>query len=505
MILRTHQAEMQTACTDVLEGALIKQIIASVTPGGGKSKLPVILASLLIPQVADRIMWVVPRNPLKYQGEGEFTDPNFPTHIRMRATDGNERDPDRGTNGYITTYQAIGQTPEPHAAYCRKYRTILFLDEPHHIGEASSWETALRPMIDAAVLVVYASGTLARGDGQKIAFLGYAGEHVALFNTSSTRVIQYSRKQAIIDGSILPVYGKTIDGAAEWISAEGIHRQVDSIRRSGSDRSEALYTALRTEYAYQLLSACINDWENERKIYPDGKLLVVAPNIEYAENYHRFLARHYLSEIATSEDSTSAHKAIEGYKRGLFPVLVTVAMAYEGLSVPSISHIACLTQIRSVPWLEQCFARANRCAPGKTHGTIYGPADQMFLRAMQMIEEEQKPGLKDEDKKRVKSAIPIELVESVSAPKIEPLWSSVLGEQVELKPRDFTESEKERVLIENIRAIRADVLSRKRAGGIKSAENLFNLRIRQVADKKLEEMSTEELTKVWMILREKYA
>lgn len=496
---------MQSVCTDILNGAPIKQIIASVTPGGGKSKLPVILASLLIPQIADRIMWVVPRNPLKYQGEGEFTDLNFPTHIRMRATDGNEKDPDRGTNGYITTYQAIGQTPEPHAQYCRKYRTILFLDEPHHIGEDSSWETALRPMIDAAVLVVYASGTLSRGDGQKIAFLDYAGEHVALFNTPSTRVIQYSRGQAIRDGAILPVYGKTIDGAAEWISAEGIHRKVESIRKSGSDRSEALYTALRTEYAYQLLSASIGDWEEERKEYPEAKLLVVAPNIEYAENYHRFLARHYLSEIATSEDSTAARKAIEGYKRGLFPVLVTVAMAYEGLSVPSISHIACLTQIRSVPWLEQCFARANRCAPGKTHGTIYGPADQMFLRAIKMIEEEQRPGLKDEDNKRVASANPLELVESVSAPKIEPLWSSALVSTPELKPRDFTESEKERVLIENIRAIRADVLSRKRSGGIKSAENLFNLRIRTVADKRLEDMSTEELTKVWIILREKYA
>jgi hypothetical protein len=42
------------------------------------------------------------------------------------------------------------------------------------------------------------------------------------------------------------------------------------------------------------------------------------------------------------------------------------------------------------------------------------------------------------------------------------------------------------------------------AGGIKSAENLFNLRIRQVADKRLEEMSVEELTAVWMIVREKY-
>lgn len=505
MILRTHQSEMQTACTDILAGAPIKQIIASVTPGGGKSAMPVILASMLIPAIADKLIWVCPRDALKYQGEEEFTEPRWNTPIRLRATNGNNPNPDRGTQGYITTFQAIGTRTAEHLEYVKRFRTIIFLDEAQFIGEDGSWAESLKPILDAAVLVVFASGTIARGDGTKIAFLDYSGDLPDLFNTRTRRVITYGRKQAIAEKSILPVYGKTIDGAAEWISAEGIHRKVESIRKSGSDRSEAVFTALRTEYAFQLLNACITDWEETRKVYPEAKLLVVAPNIEYANKYHQYLSHHYLSEIATSEDSPLARRSIDNYKRGLFPILISCQMAYVGLSVPSISHIACLTQIRSVPWLEQCFARANRCAPGKTHGTIYGPADQMFLRAMQMIEEEQKPGLKDEDNKRVKSSMPIELVESVSAPKIEPLWSSALGVNVELKPRDFTESEKERVLIENIRAIRKDVLSRKRAGGIKSAENLFNLRIRAVADKRLEEMSTEELTKVWMILREKYA
>jgi len=41
-------------------------------------------------------------------------------------------------------------------------------------------------------------------------------------------------------------------------------------------------------------------------------------------------------------------------------VLVTVAMAYEGLNIPAVSHIICLTRIRSAPWIEQMTARANR-------------------------------------------------------------------------------------------------------------------------------------------------
>ena len=45
---------------------------------------------------------------------------------------------------------------------------------------------------------------------------------------------------------------------------------------------------------------------------------------------------------------------------GKLDVLVTVAMAYEGLDIPAVSHLICLTRIRSTPWIEQMTARANR-------------------------------------------------------------------------------------------------------------------------------------------------
>ena len=72
MNLRVHQQQMLEICEEILSGADIRQVIVSVTPGGGKSILPVILADKLIPKFAERILWVVPRNSLKYQGEEEF-------------------------------------------------------------------------------------------------------------------------------------------------------------------------------------------------------------------------------------------------------------------------------------------------------------------------------------------------------------------------------------------------------------------------------------------------
>jgi superfamily II DNA or RNA helicase len=159
-------------CRDILNGAPIREVIINCTPGGGKSFIPVIIADNLIPAIAEKICWVGPRNSLKYQGEGEFCDPRWNTGKRIRAAENGE-DLSRGLTGYVTTYQAVGQNPECHVAEFKRHKYILFLDEFHHIAEGSEWHRAIEPLVKSAVLVILASGTLSRGDGQRIAFLEY--------------------------------------------------------------------------------------------------------------------------------------------------------------------------------------------------------------------------------------------------------------------------------------------------------------------------------------------
>jgi superfamily II DNA or RNA helicase len=171
-ILRKHQRETVEVCREILEGKPIREIILFVTPGGGKSFIPVIIADNLIPAIAEKICWVVPRNSLKYQGEDEFCDPHWQTTKRIRAAENGE-DLSRGLAGYVTTYQAIGQNPECHKKEFWLHEYILFLDEFHHIAEGSEWHRAIEPLVKSAALVVLASGTLSRGDGQRIAFLEY--------------------------------------------------------------------------------------------------------------------------------------------------------------------------------------------------------------------------------------------------------------------------------------------------------------------------------------------
>ena len=60
-------------------------ILAAVTPGGGKSLLPVIAAARLIEAgVVDRVCWIVPRDSLRLQAEEAFADPAWRARPRPR-------------------------------------------------------------------------------------------------------------------------------------------------------------------------------------------------------------------------------------------------------------------------------------------------------------------------------------------------------------------------------------------------------------------------------------
>src|SRR5919202_2080194 len=191
--LRTHQRLVAGIVEAIATGQTgLADILAAVTPGGGKSLLPVIAAARLIAAgVVDRLCWIVPRDSLRLQAEEAFADPFWRGALghglSVRAAD-NEPDPSRGLAGYITTYQAVAAAPELHLAEIRRRRTLLVVDEVHHLpalaeyeptatrsapssrdtDEAAAWSRALLPLLECASLRLLLSGMLERADGQQI-------------------------------------------------------------------------------------------------------------------------------------------------------------------------------------------------------------------------------------------------------------------------------------------------------------------------------------------------
>ncbi|QKE89213.1 DEAD/DEAH box helicase family protein [Lichenicola cladoniae] len=75
--LRTHQQRLANLVAAMAAGeTTARDILAAVTPGGGKSLLPVIAAARLIEAgLIERVCWIVPRDSLRLQAEEAFTDP----------------------------------------------------------------------------------------------------------------------------------------------------------------------------------------------------------------------------------------------------------------------------------------------------------------------------------------------------------------------------------------------------------------------------------------------
>ena len=311
----------------------------------------------------------------------------------------NQEHPTRGCAAYVTTYQALAaDTRKVNAREFRRKRYLLVLDEPHHLEEGGVWHEAIQPLYDRAVLRVLMSGTFERGEGTAIAFLPYAttdrGNRIDWDSTESRAVIRYTLADALREQACIDLTVHYANCQATWLDAQGAEHHVESLAQAGKQSAAALLTALKTEAALELLCTGVKDWQMHRTTHPRSKLLVVAANIEQAQKYTAWLQeRGVPARIATSDDSTAAYQAIKAFKRqgsGAVDCLITVAMAYEGLDVPAITHLICLTHIRTKPWIEQVVHRATRMDPlagpyAKQRAYIYAPDDRPFRECLEYI------------------------------------------------------------------------------------------------------------------------
>src|SRR3712207_1598073 len=167
----------------------LADVLAAVTPGGGKSLLPVIAAARLIAAgVVERVCWIMPRDSLRLQAEEAFADPAWRAalgHAVSVRTAENAPDPCRGLRGYVATYQGVAAAPALHLAEFRRHRYLLVVDEVHHLpslaevdplapkDDEAAWSRAILPLLETARVRLLLSGTLERADGRAILWLPY--------------------------------------------------------------------------------------------------------------------------------------------------------------------------------------------------------------------------------------------------------------------------------------------------------------------------------------------
>lgn len=403
-MLRKMQAQFRDVVDGIKSGSGVKIIDILGTPGAGKSSIPIQACELIKAGLADAVLWVVPRSALQNQGERGFIDPFFMqlfNHSFQIRESTNEFNPCRGTDGFVTTYQAIGVDKEKTVLReVRSKRYIIILDEFHHLEKDGVWHQAIDEIVGAGHFLIKMTGTLGRGDKKEIAYIDYKRKMPYFKNCDNEALIVYSRVDALKEKAILPIEFHLSDGEFEWSKRNGEHASVKSFKQAFTpqQKSEALFTAINSEFAGDLLRSCVMSWQNIKKSNSNAKLLVVTADYKLAKDAVFMLNRGggTQAEIATSHESKSAVKSIKRFKDGTCQCLVTIAMAYEGLDVPGITHICVLTNIRSREWIEQMLARGVRIdkdpAAGKYEDQrcyVFAPMDRQFKKVVDMIKKQQ--------------------------------------------------------------------------------------------------------------------
>jgi superfamily II DNA or RNA helicase len=402
MKLRSHQRQLKQILENISHEQMPFKILADIVPGGGKSMFAGILAQRF---PNHKIAWYVPRLSLQHQGAlstlREFG-------IDLRETDGNEILPSRDARGFIATQQALAvDKGNSHAYEIDRIPYIVIVDEVHHakvshngeMNELAQRLNNLRP--DGLVLM---TGTLETSDNKFIWGVPYRENgnryevDLDAFKEQGGHVISYTRSDALRESAIVPLHFHQFDGEVEWEKpkAHGAEKPLVRKRLSMLNREEAsngVFTALRTSFAKELFQNGVDHWVKHSN---GGQLLVVVPprrahnsKAEYGPYVEMLRAQGIPTGLAV-QDNAEAQSDIRQFRSGHFRALVTVAMAYEGLDVPAITHLVCLTNIRSAPWIEQMLARSWRRndAAGKKIAHAFIPQDPLMMTVVQKIKDE---------------------------------------------------------------------------------------------------------------------
>lgn len=381
-------------------------ILANVVPGGGKTKLATILAKAFYKM---NVLVLVPRLTLAKQIDESFSAEKIDAYAMIKGWEDN---PTKGMRGIICTHSMASRNAPRLAYYMATSGKdwLVIVDECHHLrknkAEEIEGDTDLGGNISAASIREYIyprakvimrmSGTfstktdLIDGVQYEERVVGDSTYYDPNWEESADIYIDYTRKQALKEKAIVPVKFYHMDGEAKF-TKNGLPDELKISVENEREARDTLWAALKTEFADQMVLNALENYKGFVRSFPQAKMIVVCADQRKAEAVQKLIQQQsklnvYLA-ITDNSNSLDEIDQFKSAKNGA--VLVTVAMAYEGLDVPDVSHLVGLTYYRSDGWIHQMFGRAWRKTSWKKLCHIWVPNDLMMNRIISQIRDEQ--------------------------------------------------------------------------------------------------------------------
>lgn len=350
--------DWQRRCIDMaLEHFLCTpHFFCQATPGAGKTRMAAELARCLLEQ--DRIDLVLCFAPSCQVVDGFRS--TFATVLGRRM------DGLLGAVGAAYTYQAMDYRDEAFWRLLDDYRVFVVFDEIHHCAGhdpllSNAWgQQILQRIQDRAAFTLALSGTPWRSDDRAIALARYSSPEGQLICD-----FRYGLKEAIADGVCRSPRIVLLDNQkvklTEELETESTVRLFPSIAKLLGESPVTFEELLRhVEVIDQLLGLGCSKLDELRRIKPDAAGLVVATDIEHAQQIAQALEARGESYRVVTNRTPDAQRVINTFRHSDCRWIVAVGMISEGTDIPRLQVCCYLSRIRTELHYRQVLGRVLR-------------------------------------------------------------------------------------------------------------------------------------------------
>ena len=253
--------------------------------------------------------------------------------------------------GVSMSYQSLSDTNlDVLLGHIVGTRTIVILDEVHHLGEQNVWAEAAMKIGQRAGYVLSLSGTPSRSDSKRIPFINYVESKDSITYTSQPD-FEYTYGDSVKDKVCCPILFNIIDVNSEYTPDGFVDKE--------NEKHKIAFNNLLIEKDWIL--GAMKDGNKtlddiRKNFMPNAGGLVVCHSIESAKMLHAMFPND--SVLITSEGQTS--EDIDNFANSNTKWVISVQMITEGVDIPRLRVIVYWTDITTQTFFSQVTGRGIR-------------------------------------------------------------------------------------------------------------------------------------------------